>query len=80
MRLIIRWHSLQLRERPHSSGGTAGVLDMVGNDVDRQRGITILVEDPTFLGALIAFNPYEPEYTTVPVDAHGISMDAWSSA
>ena len=40
------------------------------------RGDLVLVENPTFLGAMIAFNPYEPRYITVPMDADGILMDA----
>ncbi|MEI9402564.1 PLP-dependent aminotransferase family protein [Mesorhizobium argentiipisi] len=36
----------------------------------------IVVEDPTFLGALAAFNPYEPTYATVPIDDQGIDMEA----
>jgi 2-aminoadipate transaminase len=50
-------------------------LDIVGKMLI-DKGDHILVENPTFLGALIAFNPYEPEYTTVPMNADGMSMDA----
>jgi DNA-binding transcriptional MocR family regulator len=35
-------------------------------------GDTIITENPTFLGALIAFNPYQPEYAVVPIDADGM--------
>ena len=37
---------------------------------------TIVTEDPTFLGALIAFNPCLPRYAAVRVDADGMDMDA----
>jgi DNA-binding transcriptional MocR family regulator len=40
------------------------------------RGDLIVVEDPTFLGALAAFNPYEPRYATVPMDGDGMDMAA----
>lgn len=39
-------------------------------------GETIVVEDPTFLGALIAFAPAEPRYAAIPVDHDGMDMDA----
>lgn len=39
-------------------------------------GDTILVEDPSFLGALIAFAPSEPTYAAIPMDADGMDMDA----
>ncbi len=39
-------------------------------------GDVIVTERPTFLGALIAFNPCEPEYRSVPMDNEGMDMDA----
>jgi DNA-binding transcriptional MocR family regulator len=39
-------------------------------------GDVIVTEDPTFLGALIAFNPSQPAYAPVPVDAEGLQTDA----
>ena len=39
-------------------------------------GETILVEDPTFLGALIAFAPAQPRYAAIPMDACGMDMEA----
>jgi DNA-binding transcriptional MocR family regulator len=38
-------------------------------------GDVIVTEDPTFLGALIAFAPSEPDYAVVPVDAAGMQTD-----
>ncbi len=35
----------------------------------------IVTEDPTFLGALIAFQPSQPEYAVVPVDADGMQTE-----
>jgi DNA-binding transcriptional MocR family regulator len=39
-------------------------------------GDVIVTENPTFLGALIAFNPYEPNYAAVDTDSDGMDMDA----
>ena len=36
----------------------------------------IVTERPTFLGALIAFNPCEPDYGSVPMDEEGMDTDA----
>jgi len=43
-------------------------------------GDTILVEDPTFLGALIAFAPSQPRYAAIPMDAEGMDIDALGKA
>jgi DNA-binding transcriptional MocR family regulator len=39
-------------------------------------GDVIVTEDPTFLGARIAFDPARPSYRAVPMDAEGMRMDA----
>jgi len=39
-------------------------------------GDVIVTEDPTFLGARIAFDPAEPSYAAIPMDAEGMRMDA----
>lgn len=39
-------------------------------------GDVILTENPTFLGALIAFNPCQPEYVAVEMDSDGMDVDA----
>ena len=38
-------------------------------------GDVIITENPTFLGALIAFNPCEPTYAAVAMDDDGMDMD-----
>ncbi|NKX44763.1 PLP-dependent aminotransferase family protein [Roseicyclus persicicus] len=38
-------------------------------------GDVIVTEDPTFLGARIAFDPCEPAYAAIPMDAEGMRMD-----
>ncbi|MCR9127217.1 MAG: PLP-dependent aminotransferase family protein [Rhodobacteraceae bacterium] len=39
-------------------------------------GDTIVTEDPTFLGALLAFDPCQPRYAPVAMDADGMCTDA----
>ena len=36
---------------------------------------TIVTESPTFLGAMIAFNPCQPRYVGIPMDEHGMKTD-----
>ncbi|MEO7059149.1 MAG: PLP-dependent aminotransferase family protein, partial [Lapillicoccus sp.] len=55
-------------------GGQQG-LDLCGRLV-LDPGDVVVTENPTFLGALIAFNPCEPRYAAVPVDAQGMDTDA----
>jgi 2-aminoadipate transaminase len=38
-------------------------------------GDVIVTERPTFLGAMIAFNPCEPQYVDIPIDAEGLRVD-----
>ena len=54
-------------------GGQQG-LDLVGR-LMLDPGDVVITEDPTFLGALIAFNPCEPVYATVRSDADGMDTD-----
>jgi 2-aminoadipate transaminase len=50
--------------------GSQQGLDLVGK-VLIDAGSRVAVEAPTYLGALQAFAPYEPEVVTVPCDAEG---------
>ncbi len=43
-------------------------------------GDVIITEDPTFLGALIAFNTTQPVYAAIPMDDEGMQMDALEAA
>lgn len=43
-------------------------------------GDLIVTADPTFLGALIAFNPYEPTYLAIEDDEQGLDTDALAAA
>lgn len=51
-------------------GGQQG-LDLVAKLL-LNAGDVVITEDPTFLGGLIAFNPCEPSYVGVPMDADGM--------
>jgi len=51
--------------------GSQGVLDALGK-ILISPGDQIIVEAPTYLGALSAFNPYEPDYLQVATDDDGI--------
>jgi DNA-binding transcriptional MocR family regulator len=55
-------------------GGQQG-LDLAAKMV-LDKGDLVIMEDPTFLGALAAFTPYEPRYLTVPIDAEGMDVVA----
>ena len=45
-----------------------------------QIGDRVLVESPTYLGALQAWSAYGAEYVPVPVDEHGMRVDALEAA
>ena len=59
--------------------GSQQGLDLVGK-VLIDAGSRVAVESPTYLGALQAFNPYEPEYLSVPCDYDGPLADALALA
>jgi len=39
------------------------------------KGQTVVTENPTFLGAIVAFNPYEPNYRPIDSDDEGMRAD-----
>jgi 2-aminoadipate transaminase len=51
--------------------GSQGVLDGIGK-ILVSPGDVIAVEAPTYLGALQAFNPYEPRYVQIETDDEGL--------
>jgi 2-aminoadipate transaminase len=57
------------------TSGSQQALDLIGK-VFINRGDRILVEAPTYLGALQAWNAYGAEYVTVPMDKDGMVTDA----
>lgn len=61
------------------TSGSQQALDLIGK-IFINRGDRILVESPTYLGALQAWNAYGAEYTTVPVDDYGMRTDMLEEA
>jgi len=55
--------------------GSQGVLDAAAK-ILISRGQKVAVEAPTYVGAIQAFNPYEPEYVPVETDENGIIPEA----
>jgi 2-aminoadipate transaminase len=55
--------------------GSQQVTDLLGK-ILLEPGDLVAVEDPTFLGALQAFNSYQVEYVTIPCDDDGPIPDA----
>lgn len=53
------------------TGGSQQGLDLLGK-IFIEPGDTILVEAPSYLGALNAFAAYEPKMVSIPLDEHGI--------
>ena len=56
------------------TSGSQQALDLIGK-LFLDRGDTVLVEEPTYLGALQAFRSYEPRFVSVPVDDDGVRPD-----
>lgn len=53
------------------TSGSQGTLDALGK-ILIDKGDIIAVESPTYLGALSAFNPYEPQYAGLESDENGL--------
>lgn len=56
------------------TSGSQQALDLIGK-VFINPGDRILVEEPTYLGALQAWNAYGAEYVTIPMDDEGMITD-----
>jgi len=63
----------------HVASGSQGVLDAVGK-ILISKGDRIAVEAPTYLGAIQAFTPYEPEYVRMDTDDDGLIPDSLEAA
>ena len=61
------------------TSGSQQALDLLGR-ILLNRGDRILVESPTYLGALQAWNAYGAEYVTVQSDEDGMNTDALEEA
>jgi 2-aminoadipate transaminase len=56
------------------TSGAIEALELLSKSV-LDRGDTVLVEAPTYLGAIMAFRSFEAEIATVPVDDAGIDVE-----
>jgi 2-aminoadipate transaminase len=56
------------------TSGSQQALDLLGK-VFISPGDTVLVEAPTYLGALQAWNAYEPRFITIPLDDNGMQVE-----
>lgn len=61
------------------TSGSQQALDLIGK-VFINPGDHILVESPTYLGALQAWNAYGAEYVSVPMDKQGMNTDLLEEA
>jgi 2-aminoadipate transaminase len=57
-----------------TSGGIEG-LELIGKSF-LERGDTVVVEGPTYLGAIMAFRSFEADVVAVPMDDDGLDIDA----
>ncbi len=61
------------------TSGSQQALDLIGK-VFINQGDHIVVESPTYLAAIQAWNTYQAQYTPVPIDDDGMLPDALESA
>jgi 2-aminoadipate transaminase len=56
------------------TSGAIEALELVGKSF-LDRGDVVVVEGPTYLGAIMAFRSFETEVVAVPMDEHGLEVD-----
>ena len=56
------------------TNGSQQGLDLIGK-IFIDEGDVVLVEDPSYLGAIQAWTPYGATYATLPMDDQGMRMD-----
>ncbi len=61
------------------TSGSQQALDLVGKMLINP-GDRVLVEEPTYLGALQAWNAYQADYVSVPQDDHGLRTELLEGA
>ena len=76
---ISRYGVLAKPENVLITSGSQQALDLIGKLLIN-RGDRILVEAPTYLGALRAFHVYGAQYSSVPVDDDGLITDHLESS
>jgi len=57
------------------TNGSQQALDLIGK-ILLDPGDAVLVENPSYLGAIQAFNQYQARYAVVPMDDEGMRVDA----
>ncbi len=75
--IAARMAQLQLRvasEQVLITSGSQQALDMLGKLLI-DPGATVFVEEPTYLGALQAWRPYQPRFITIPMDEQGLDLN-----
>ena len=66
-------------DRINITSGSQGLLDAAAK-ILISKGDKIAVEAPTYLGAISAFNPYEPEYVKMEMDDEGVIPESLEDA
>lgn len=61
------------------TSGSQQALDLLGK-LFLDPGTLIALEDPTYLGALQAWRPYQPRFLTLPTDEAGLDVSALEDA
>ncbi len=56
------------------TSGAIEALELVGKSF-LDRGDLVVVEGPTYLGAIMAFRSFEAEVVAIPMDVHGLEVD-----
>lgn len=59
--------------------GSQQALDMIGK-VLIDEGDTVIVEEPSYLGAIQAFSQYQPSFAGIPLEADGMNMEKLEEA
>lgn len=67
------------RENVLITAGSQQALDLIGK-LFLNSGDRVLVEDPTYMGAVQAFTSYQADYITVPIDDAGMRVDLLEDA
>ncbi len=76
--VVRRWVAERLGVEPDwvlVTSGSQQVLDLVAR-VLLDEGDAVAVESPTYMGGLLALNPYGPRYRPVPTDEAGLLPEA----
>lgn len=61
------------------TNGSQQALDLIGKMIINP-GDIVITEEPTYVGALQAWNPYEPRYVAIPNDEQGMRVDLLDEA